>query len=89
MENPVIQPFATNRAHRTLRKRIPPRRPKGDDDLLVAHVLDAFSGILAVGAITVTNQKARRLVVGEGLDDLLGCPACSRVRRDIEVNDAT
>ncbi len=83
----VIQTLAPDRANQSLNVGGLPGRPVRDDDFLDAHVTDAFSEIVAVDGISISDQKARRLAVRERLDNLLACPTGSRVGRHVEMKD--
>lgn len=83
----VIETFAADGANDALHIGVLPRRSRCSDDLLNTHRLDTVTEGLTIGSITVSQQKARRAVPGEGLGHLAREPDLGRVLGDVKVND--
>ena len=84
----VVQTLAANAADQAFGERILPGRLRGNEHLLDAHAGDATPEALTVAAVAIPDEKARRLVKGKRLAELLRNPNRSGVRRDLEVNHA-
>lgn len=84
----MVKALAAYRAYHSLHVRILPWRSWRRDDFFDTHVLDALAEELAVDPVAIANQKTRRCIIGERLDNLLGRPDCSRVRCHAEVDDS-
>ncbi len=82
----VVQTLAPDRADEALHIRRLPERPVRDDNFFDAQTRVAPAEVLAVDAVMVADQEARRLVKGEGFHDLLRRPARGGVRRHAEVH---
>ena len=82
----VIQAFSADGTDHSLGVRILPRGSWCDQDFFDPEFLDAVSEIIAVDAVTITDEKTWGFRVREGVDDLLGGPFRSRVRGDVEVS---
>ncbi len=83
----MIEALSTDTADQAFNVRILPWRSWCRDDFFDAQVLNALAEVHAVGAVTISDQEARRSVLRKGFDDLLGRPARSWVSRDVEVDD--
>ena len=84
----VVQTLAANAADQAFGERILPGRLRGNEHFLDAHAGDATPEALAVAAVAIPEEKARRLVKGKRLAELLRNPNRSWVSRDLEVNHA-
>jgi hypothetical protein len=67
--------------------RILPRRPRCNQDLFDAHVLDSLFEVVTVDAVAIADEKPRCLFVRESLGDLLGGPFGVGIRGNVEVDD--
>ena len=66
----------------------PIRRAEGTrDDLADTHPGDATSEDLAVDRVAIPHEPARRRVIREGLDDLLGRPRSRGMLRDPQMDN--
>lgn len=86
--NDLIETCAADTPNEALHVRILPRTPRGDHDLVDAHVMHPLPNDRAVNAITVPEEVAWRVISGERLDHLLGGPRCCGVLGDVAVHDA-
>src|ERR1700730_154588 len=90
MENDdMIEALAPNGTNHPLKVSSLPRRARHGQHFLNTHVSHLFSEVVAEDRVAVAEQVARRLVKGKCLSQLLSRPFCSRVRRHIEVENAT
>jgi len=85
----VVQALTADGSDQTFGVRILPRRPRGGDYFLDAHVLHPVTEVPAVDAVPVAKQKTRSFLERKHFDDLLSGPPGSRVCRHIEVDDAS
>jgi hypothetical protein len=53
---------------------------------LIPIAVTAITEGLAIGAVTITDEKPWRFIPGESLGDLLSGPLCGRICGDTEVN---
>src|SRR5260370_34067398 len=86
-DDDVIETFAADRADDALDIGILPWRSRRGDDLLDRHRLDTIAEGLPIRSVSVSQQKARRGVPGEGFGDLARQPTLCRVLGDIEMDD--
>ena len=56
-------------------------------DLANPHPLDSPRELIAVDRVSITEQELRSRVVRERLDDLLSCPGCRGMVRDVDVDE--
>src|SRR3977135_1050097 len=77
-DDDVIETFAADRADDALDIGILPWRSRRGDDLLDRHRLDTIAEGLPIRSVSISQQKARRGVPGEGLGDLARQPALCR-----------
>jgi hypothetical protein len=84
----VVQTLAANASDQAFGERILPGRLRGNEHFLDAHAGEATPEALAVAAVAIPDEKARRLVKGKRLAELLSNPNRSWVSRDMEVNHA-
>ena len=84
----VSKALAPDGAENPFGLRILPWRSRCRDNIFDAHVLDSILEVTPVDSVTVTNQKLRRCVVREGLDNLLRSPLGRWMLSDVEVQDA-
>jgi hypothetical protein len=90
MENDdMIEALAPNRTNHPLHVSSLSRRAWRGQHLLNTHVSHLFSEVLAEDRVAVAQQVARQLVKRKRLSQVLSRPFCGRVRRHIEVNNAT
>ena len=82
----VVQTLSTYRADNTFAIRVLPRRAWCDRDFFDVHAFHAILEIVAVDAVTITNEKTWRLLIRESVDDLLGSPLGVGIRGNVEVN---
>jgi hypothetical protein len=82
----MIEAVSANRADQSLGIRVLPRTTWCDGDFVNAHSADSTLEILAKDRIPVTDQIARGLIERKRLNQLLGCPLASVMRRDIEMD---
>jgi hypothetical protein len=83
----VVQALAPDVGDQPLDVGILPRRARRGEDFLDAEVGGGSVEGLAVTAVAVVEQEARRRAEGKGLPDLPGHPHCGRVPRHVEVED--
>ena len=83
----MIEAFSTDAADQAFNARILPWRSWRRDNFFDARVLDALTEVRSVDAVAVSDQEARHFVIRKGIDDLLGRPARTWIRRDVEVDD--
>jgi hypothetical protein len=87
-DDDAVEALAANGADHPLAIRILPWRSWSGLDLFDAHGVNALDEVRAVDAIVVAEQKPRRGIDGEGVDDLLCSPARVGMLSDIEMYDA-
>jgi len=83
----VIQAFSTDGADGSFSVGILPRRSRRCRDFFDSQVFQAFLEMSAIDAVTITHQKTWGLLVGEGVDNLLGRPLCVGIGGDVEMHD--
>ena len=83
----VIQTLSPNRSDHLLDIRVLPWRSFCCPNLLDAHRRQSTSEIKAIDLVVITDDIRRCSLPWERLGDLLARPCCSRVRRDVEVDD--
>ena len=83
----MIQTLPASRADQPLHERILPRRPRRRDDFLDAHANQRAAKFLAVDAVAVADQIARRRIEGERFANLLADPSCCWMTRDVEMDN--
>lgn len=83
----MVKALAADRTDQAFNVRILPRRSWCRDNFFDAHVLDALAEVHTIDAVAISEQETGGLIVGKRLHDLLCCPLCCRVSRDVEVND--
>ena len=83
----VVQTFATYAADDSFTIRVLPGRAWCDGDFFNVHAFDTLGEVVPVDAVTIANEKTRRFLVREGVDDLLGRPFNVGIRGYVEVND--
>ena len=80
----MVKALAPNRTNHPLHIGPLPRRSRGGQHFVDAHVSHLFSEVLAEDGIAVAQHVARDMVEGKGLPQLLPGPLCSRVGGHIE-----
>ena len=85
-DDDMVKTVSTNCTDHTFNERILPGRTWRDYDLLDSHMIESLLEVFAVYAITITNQVFRRIVEGEGFNDLLCGPSRLRMCGNVEVN---
>jgi hypothetical protein len=88
-DNEVIQALAPDRTDEAFNVRRLPRRAISDNVLFDAHMPDTSNKIYAVDSITISNEKARRLVEWKCVYYLLRCPPGCWMRGDVEVDNSS
>jgi len=83
----LIQTFTADGADHPFAIRILPGRVWCNQDFFDAHVLDAFLEVVAIDAISIPQEKPRRLLVRECVDNLLGGPFGIGIRGHVEMDD--
>jgi len=78
----VVEELAADRADHALGERVLPGRTRCGEDLGDADAFHPSAKLGAVDAVTITEQVARRRVIGERLDDLLRRPGDGACRLD-------
>jgi hypothetical protein len=86
-DDDVIETFAADRADDALDVGILPWRSRRSDDLLDRHRLDTIAEGLPIRSVSVSQQKARRGVPGEGLGDLARQPGLCGIWSDLEMDN--
>ena len=84
-DHEVVQAVSPNGTDQAFDVRILPRTLRRREYFLDLQERDSQTNVVAVHAIPIAEQIARRCVVAEGLDDLLGSPGRRRMLRHIEV----
>ena len=74
----MVQAVSSYRADQACGVRILPRTLGCGKYFFNAHGRDAQTDVVAVDAISIANKIARRIPIGEGLDDLLRRPGGGR-----------
>src|SRR5437879_4164976 len=82
----MVEELAADRADHALGERVLPGRTRCGEDLGDADALHPSAKLGAVDTVTITEQVARRRVIGERLDDLLRGPGGGI--RHVEVHDS-
>ena len=85
-DNHMVQTLPAYRADEAFAVRILPRRARCGRDSFDAHAFDTLGEVVAVDAVSITEQKSRRFLVREGVDNLLTGPFGMRIRSDVEVD---
>ena len=80
----VIQTFAADGADDSFSVGILPGRSRRSRDFVDLHAFHAVLEIVPVDAVAISKEKSRRLLVREGVDDLLGSPLCRRISSNVE-----
>ncbi len=83
--NHVIQALAPNASNDPFNVTILPRTSSGDSKLLNIHFFNPVVETVTVDPVSISNQVARRTVVGKGFDDLLSGPFCRWMFGHVEV----
>jgi len=83
----VVEQLAADGANYALGEGVLPGRARCGEDLGDAHALHPSAKVDAVCAISIAEEKARRRVIGKGLDNLLRCPGGSWGIGDLEVRN--
>ena len=73
-DDDVVQALAPNGADQALTRWIVPRRARRGQDLLDSHRTHATNEGRAIDLVSVSDQRVRRRVLGEGVGQLLPCP---------------
>jgi len=84
----MIQALPSDRADDALNISPLPGGSRRTKHLLDAHVLNLSGEVVAKDSIPVSQQIARRRVLGERIAKLLGRPFRGRMRRHVEVQNA-
>ncbi len=85
--NDMVQALSTNGTYQALDKRGLPRRSRGDGDFGDVQAGSLSPEVVAIDAVTVSEQIAWSGVPRECLHDLRCGPLRSRMLGDVEVND--
>src|SRR5262245_15915120 len=83
----MIQALSADGTDHPLDKRILPGRARGDADLANPHLLDSPRKLLAVDAVSVTEQILRSRTVRGRFDELPSGPDCRGMFRDVQVEE--
>jgi Acyl-CoA dehydrogenase, C-terminal domain len=83
----VVEALATDGPDEWLHKRILPGCPGGSEDLVHPHPLDSSRELLAVDAVSITEQILRDHIVRKRLDKLPRRPDCRGMIRDVDVEE--
>ena len=81
----MVQAVSPYRADQAFGIRILPGTPGRREQLFNVQGRDPQTNFVAVDAIPISYEIPRRIPIGEGLDDLLGCPGRRGMLSDIEV----
>ena len=84
-----IQTFPADTAVKSLGIWILPGAAISSQNFFDPHVFHSPSEPISIYRISISKQILWRCVPRKSLDYLLRCPIGSRMRRDIEMNDAT
>src|SRR5947209_18689784 len=84
----VVEELAADRADHALGERVLPGRTRCGEDLGDADALHPSAKLGAVDAVTITEQVARRRVIGARLDELLCTPGGGWGIGHVEVHDS-
>ena len=82
----VIQALAPDGAHQPLRKRVLPRASRCGQDFGDIHGSEEIAETFPVDLVPISDQIARRRVVGERFQDLLSGPSRRRMFGHVEMN---
>ena len=85
----VIEAFSANASDQPFREWILPGTPRCCEHFLDAHTLNSLSEIATIHSVTVPYQIPRCRVLRKGFDDLLCCPFCGGMFRNVEMQHAT
>ena len=85
----VIKALTPDGTDQTLRVRILPRRPPGDQHLINTHPVHPSLEVITIDAVAITEAVTGRRVPGECLHDLLCRPRSRGLLGDVELDDAT
>ena len=83
----LVQTLPTYRSDQTFSEGILPRAARSRQDFFDVHACNSLTEVVSIDPVAVTQQVARRCVLGKGLDHLLSCPESGGVGRDIEMDD--
>jgi len=84
----MIKTLSANTADQAFSEGILPRTPGCGEHFLDPASVYSVSEIITVDSIAVPYQVLRHSIVRERFDDLLGCPFCCGMLRDIEMQHA-
>ena len=85
----MVKALPPNTSNEPLGEWILPWTARRGEHLVNAHSLNSVSEIATIHSVTVTYQITRCRVLRKGFDDLLCCPFCGGMFRDIEMQHAT
>jgi hypothetical protein len=84
-DHEVVQTVSSYRTDQAFGIRILPRTPGRCEYFSNVQRRDPQTNLVAVDAIPISYQISWRIPIGEGLNDLLGCPGRGGMLSDIEV----
>ena len=87
-DDDVIQQFSAKATDYPFNIGVLPRRSRCDDDLVNAQARHPSLNPITINAIAVSQQILRGRIERKRFYNLLGCPLCGRMFRNIEVNDS-
>ena len=85
--NDVIQTLSSNAADNALDIRVLPRAPRCDGTFFHSQTTHAFSKVVSIDGIAITQQVFRRRLSGKGFNKLLRRPFGRWMLRHIKVDD--
>jgi hypothetical protein len=87
-DDDVIETLSSDRADQAFDVRILPRTRRRSDDVDDTHARESALEDIAVDAVSISVQPARRRVLGKCVDHLLGGPLGCRMICDVHMYDA-
>src|SRR5215471_19829641 len=85
----MFHAFSANASDHPFRVAVLPRTPGRYRNLPDTHSINSRGEVVSVDPITIAHQVARHSIVRKCLHDLLCRPRCSRVFRDIEMQNTS